>query len=104
MSEDKRLFKTQANAIKCYIDKVSPISSKRIAQIAAMLGFRWLPKFFNNRISTEQDKFTFSDWTGIWVTSASGLLTLSYFGGSGFRYWLFAEGVGNGVATVFYNL
>lgn len=104
MTEDQRIYKTQANAIKSYVNKVSPISTDRISQISACLGFRWLPKFLNNRIAKEPTRFAFADWTGIWVTSATGLLSLSYGGTTGFKIWLIGQGIGNGISFVFYTL
>ncbi len=102
MADEKRFFNSQTNAVKEYVNKVSPVSSKGISTFAACMGFRWLPKFLNNRIAAQPDKFAFSDWTGIWVTSATGLIALSY-GTTIFKYWLIFEGVGNGIAFVFYN-
>lgn len=103
MADEKRFFSSQTNAIKEYVNKVSPVSSKGISTFAACMGFRWLPKFLYNRVAATPDKFAFSDWTGIWVTSATGLIALSYGGTAGGKYWLLAQGVGNGIAFVFYN-
>ena len=103
MADEKRFFTSQVHAIKQYIDKTSPVSTKQLSTVFAVLGFRWLPKFLYNRLASEKDPMAFADWTGIWVTSATGLIALSYGGGLGFRYWLFVEGVGNTIGTVFYS-
>jgi len=103
MSEQKFL-ESQANVIKKFMDKVSPISQKNLSTLLACLGFRFIPKFMNNRLSVKPDKFQFSDWVGIFTTMSTGLIAASYGGTTGVKYWVVVEGVGNTIGTAMYSI
>ena len=101
---DKKFLQSQANVIKQFMDKVSPISHDNLATVLACLGFRFIPKFMNNRLSVTPEKFHFSDWVGVFTTMSTGLIALSYGGKTGLKYWVFAQGIGNTIGTAMYEL
>jgi len=103
MSEQKFL-QSQANVIKQFMDKVSPISQNNLSTLLACLGFRFIPKFMNNRLSVKPDKFHFSDWVGVFTTMSTGLIAVSYGGRIGLKYWFFVETVGNTIGTAMYSI
>ncbi len=102
--DDKRLLASQQKVIKEWFNKSGPVSYDTATTIAAAAGFRMIPKFINNRLEAKPDKYRLADWVGLWTTSASGLITLSYGGTTALKYWLVFQVAGNLIGTIMYSV